>query len=199
MRWLGVVALVSVAGCSLVWDMDPYEGGASASALDGGGASSGSLEGGASSSGGSSGTTTSSSGGSSSGAPSEGFEVDASTFDASSFPIADAGSDASSPPTTCNDQEPNNMEADAIEVVSGSVCGRVSGTDVDWYYADAISREVIGVEFGANVNVVVHYANGTQGSSSTPGGYYVRLEPGENTIVFKSTNGSLGGYAIHRQ
>jgi len=201
MRAYGAFALVFVAGCSLVWDMDPYDTNTNAndatSANDGGASSSGAST--------SSGATTSTSSGGSSSGGSSGETLgdgDASTFEAGTVPVTDAGSDASTAPPTCTfEVEPNDFDSQAEEITTAKkTCGKVGPGDThDYLFIYTAIPELIAIEFGPYVRLDVTYGDDTTKGSSTPGGYYVTLKPGENTMKFTSTGPSMGAYAIYRQ
>lgn len=203
MRVLGAFALVFVVGCSLVWDMDPYDTNSNdaTKANDGGSSSSGDGSNGASTSSGAPSST--SSGGSSGTSSGETLgEGDASTFEAGTLPIdGGGGSDAATEPTCTFETEPNNTDFDAEEITTAKkTCGKVSPSDPkDYLYIDVTVPEVIAIEFGPYVRLDVTYGDGTTKGSQSPGGYYVTLKPGENTFKFSSVGASMGAYAIYRQ
>jgi hypothetical protein len=194
MRTFVVVSLVFVAGCSLVWNMDPYE--------DGAGVAPDALEAGASS-GAKAGTgdasSTSSSGGSSSGASSgepTGFpDVDASRLDAATSSGADAGSIDAGGPCQWPEDEPNNRAQDATEIVAGKTCGDItSSTDADWFWVDVMNGpKPITITIESNTEFDVYYPPpaGGGGYADTPGTRTINLPTGENFIIFHPIGAGL--------
>lgn len=179
MRRIGAIALVLVTGCSLVWNMDPYERDGNASADRDGEASTSS-------------SSTSSGGSSGDSGASSGFDAGSAIPLEAGSSSPDASLDASGP---CRDElEPNDSVGGAMEPVSGKTCGSISTEDdEDWFYVDAPAATTITIDLGVDVRVLVSFGNGDTGWSQTPGTKTVTLSPGDNVIEFEAAGSQAGG------
>jgi hypothetical protein len=181
MRRIGVFALVLVAGCSLVWNMDSYD----STGRDAGAANDAMS------------TSSSGSGASSSGVDSSsGSNGSVATFDAGDASLLEGGTggfDAATAP--CGDeQEPNDEPAEATEAV-GRVCGVFPTiTDEDWFFVMVESgTKTIFIDIGVNVRVFVEYQSGGGVWSQTPGAKTTTLPTGLSMIHFEPTGAQPGG------
>lgn len=193
MRRIGPVALVLVTGCSLVWNMDPYEGGASGKERDGAASSSGRATSSSSSGGGSSSGSVSStsSGGTTSGS------IDFDAGDAAPLEPGTNGFDASfdSGAPCADEDETNDTPSFATAPAKGTTtCGVIDRpADRDYFYIDAPAPKTIFIDLGVNVRVIVYYSDGTAAWSQTPGMKPVNLPMGGNMVRFEAAASQAGG------
>lgn len=163
-------ALVFTAGCSLVFDMDPYDPRAAGRATpDGGGGE-------ASSSG-------ASSGGSSSGTIS---------------PQGDSGVDGSDATIPCkSESEPNDTQSQASAIAPGKNCGAVSTAgDIDNWSVTGPAKLVIVIPSGIQFNVIVDGAGSILRQQA--GSHDITLGTGNHRVTFQTFDGTTADYDITR-